>query len=59
VNDELVARLADALGVPLSPERRAAAAESLAAQVAAGGGAAPEELDGVEPAVRFEPEPRT
>jgi hypothetical protein len=55
VNEQLVAALARAVGLPLPPERGAEAAASLDAQIAAGGGSSAEELEGVEPAIVFEP----
>lgn len=55
MNEDAVAALAEAVGLPLPPERLAETAASLAAQIEAGGGATAEELDGVEPAVVFEP----
>jgi hypothetical protein len=55
MNDELISELARALAVPIPPERLAGVAESLAAQIAGGGGLSPDELDGIEPAVVFDP----
>jgi hypothetical protein len=55
VNDEAVAALAEAVGLPLPPDRVAQTAAALAAQIAAGGGSTAEELEGVEPATTFEP----
>ena len=55
MNEELVAALAEAVGLPLPPERVAEVAASLEGQIAAGGGSTAEELEGVEPAIRFEP----
>ena len=55
MNEQLVAALAQALGLPLPPERVADVAASLDAQIAAGGGSSAEELEGVEPAFAFEP----
>jgi hypothetical protein len=55
MNDEAISELARALGMPLTAEQRAGVAESLSAQIAGGGGLTAEELDGVEPAVIFEP----
>jgi hypothetical protein len=55
VNEQLVAALARALGVPLPPERVAELAASLDAQIAAGGGSSAEELEGVEPAIVLDP----
>jgi hypothetical protein len=55
VNEEVVAALARAVGVPLAPERLAEVAATLEAQIVAGGGSSPDELEGVEPAVAFDP----
>jgi hypothetical protein len=55
MSEELVSELAKALEMPLLPERRAGVAERLAAQIAGGGGLSADELDGVEPAIVFEP----
>jgi len=55
VRDELVAVLAEAVGLPLPADRLSGTAESLEAQIAAGGGSTAEELEGVEPAITFEP----
>jgi hypothetical protein len=55
MNEELVAALADALGVPLPAERLAAVAAQLEGQLAGQGGSSAEELEGVEPAIVFEP----
>ena len=55
MNEELISELARALEVPIPPERRAGVAERLAAQIAGGGGLPADELDGVEPAIVFEP----
>ena len=55
MNEQVVAALAQALGLPLPPERVADVAASLDAQIAAGGGSSAEELEGVEPAIVFEP----
>jgi hypothetical protein len=55
LNEELVAALAVAVGLPLPAERVAEAAAALEAQIAAGGGSTAEELEGVEPAFVFEP----
>jgi len=55
VNDELVAALANALGVPIPPDRLAGVSGQLAGQLADEGGMAVEELEGVEPAIVFEP----
>ena len=55
MNEELVAALAEALGAPLPPERVAAVTAALEGQLAGHGGSSAEELDGVEPALGFEP----
>ena len=55
MNEELVAALARAVGLPLPADRVAEATASLEAQIAAGGGSTPEELEGVEPAFVFAP----
>ena len=55
MNEEPVAALAAAVGLPLPADRVAGVAASLEAQIAAGGGSTAEELEGVEPAIVFEP----
>jgi hypothetical protein len=55
VNEELVAALAAAVGLPLPDDRLAEVTASLEAQIAGGGGSTAEELEGVEPAFTFEP----
>jgi hypothetical protein len=55
INDELVAALAAAVGLPLPAERVAEVAAALEAQIEAGGGSSAEELERVEPAIAFEP----
>jgi hypothetical protein len=55
VNEELVATLARALEVPVPSDRIAGVAEQLAGQLAGEGGMTPAELEGVEPAIVFEP----
>ena len=55
MNDELVAALANALGVPIPPDRLAGVSAQLAGQLADEGGMAVEELEGVESAIVFEP----
>jgi hypothetical protein len=55
MNEELVQALANALAVPLPPERLAAVADRLESQLADQGGSAADELEGVEPAIVFEP----
>ena len=54
MNEQLVAALAEAAGLPLPPERVAELTEALAAQISAGGGSTAEELEGVEPALAFD-----
>jgi hypothetical protein len=55
VNEELVAALARALDVPVPPDRIPGLAEQLAEQLAGEGGMTDAELQGVEPAIVFEP----
>ena len=55
MNEELVAAWADALDAPIPPDRIAAVAAQLAGQLAGEGGMTAEELEGVEPAIVFEP----
>ncbi len=55
MNEELVAALADALDVQLPAERLAAVAAQLEGQLAGQGGSSAEEIEGVEPAIVFEP----
>ena len=55
MNEHLIAALAAALGAPLPPERLAAVAAQLEGQIAGQGGFSAEELEGVEPAIVFEP----
>jgi hypothetical protein len=55
VNEAVVAALARAVGLPLPDERLQATGASLEAQIAAGGGSTADELEGVEPAVVFDP----
>ena len=55
MNEHLIAELAAALGAPLPPERLAVVAAQLEEQIAGQGGFSAEELDGVEPAIVFEP----
>ena len=55
MNEELVAVLARAVGLPLPLPRVAEVAAALEGQIAAGGGSSAEELEGVEPAIEFEP----
>ena len=55
MNEHLIEALAVALGAPLPPERLAAVAAQLEEQIAGQGGFSAEELDGVEPAIVFEP----
>lgn len=55
VTQDVVAALAEALGLPLAAERVAGVAEQLTAQLAGRGGLPAEELEGVEPAIVFDP----
>jgi hypothetical protein len=55
MNEELVAALAHALGVPIPPDRVAAVSAQLEGQLTGKGGMPAEELEGVEPAIVFEP----
>lgn len=55
MNEELVAALARALGVPLPADRVVEVAAQLEGQLAGQGGFSAEELEGVEPAIVFEP----
>jgi hypothetical protein len=55
MKEELVAALAEALDVPLPSERLAGVTAQVEGQLAGRGGASPEELEGVEPAIVFEP----
>jgi hypothetical protein len=55
MNEAVVAALARAVGLPVPDERLQEAAASLEAQITAGGGSSPDELEGVEPAVVFDP----
>jgi hypothetical protein len=55
VTEELVAALARALDVPVPPDRITGVAEQLAGQLAAEGGMSAAEVEGVEPAIVFEP----
>lgn len=55
MNEELVAALAVAFEVPLPSERLVAVAGQLEGQLSGQGGSSPEELEGVEPAIVFEP----
>jgi hypothetical protein len=55
MNEELVAALAAAVGLPLPADRVADVAASFRAQIDAGGGATAEDLDDVEPATVFDP----
>jgi hypothetical protein len=56
VSEETVAALADTVGLPLPPERRAAVLELLETLVRGGGGATADELAGLEPATEFDPQ---
>jgi hypothetical protein len=55
MNDELVAALAAELGAPLPPERLAAVVTQLQGQLAGHRRVSAEELEGVEPAIVFDP----
>jgi hypothetical protein len=55
MNEELVAALAEALDAPIPPDRVAAVSAQLAGQLAGEGGMTADELEGVEPAIVFEP----
>ncbi len=55
MNEQVVAALARALDAPIPADRVAAVAEQLEAQLAGRGGMPAEELEGVEPALAFEP----
>ena len=55
MNEELVAALANALGVPIPPDRIAGVSAQLSGQLAGQGGMTAEELEGVQPAIVFEP----
>jgi hypothetical protein len=55
MNEDLVGALADALGAPLAATDYAAVAIQLEGQLAGQGGSSAEELEGVEPAIVFEP----
>ena len=56
MNEEIVSALARALGVPLRAEGLTEVAAQLQGQISEQGGLSAEELDGVEPAIVFEPE---
>lgn len=55
MNDDLVAALAAELGAPLPPGRLAAVAAQLQAQLAGHRTLPTDELDGIEPALAFDP----
>jgi len=55
MTSELVAALAAELGAPLPPERLAAVVTQLQGQLAGHRRLAAEELEGVEPAIVFDP----
>jgi len=55
MNEDLVAQLAAALAAPIRATDRAAVATQLEAQLTDQGGSSAEEVEGVEPAIVFEP----
>jgi hypothetical protein len=55
MNEDLVAQLAAALGAPIPATDRAEVATQLKGQLAGQGGSSAEEVEGVEPAIVFEP----
>jgi hypothetical protein len=55
VTEDLVAALARALDVPIPADRIAGVSEQLAGQLAGEGGMPAAQLEGVEPAIVFEP----
>ena len=55
MNEESVAAIAEAVGLPLPPERVGGVAELLEALTHDGGGVTPDEVVGVEPAMGFDP----
>jgi hypothetical protein len=55
VNEESVAALAEAVGLPLRPESAGAVAELLGSLTREGGGVTPDEVASVEPASSFDP----
>jgi len=55
VNEDTVAALAEAAGLPMPPERLARVAELLERLTRAGAGVTPDEVASVEPAVEFDP----
>ncbi len=55
MNEQLVAALAREFGVPLPDERAAQVAAQLEGQITGRGGLTGEALEGVEPAIVFEP----
>jgi hypothetical protein len=55
MNEELVEALAEALDVPLPPERLVAVTAQVQGQLAGRGGSSAEEVEGVEPAIVFDP----
>ena len=55
MNEESVAALAEAVGLPLPSERVGGVAELLGSLTRDGGGVTPDEVAGVEPASSFDP----
>jgi hypothetical protein len=55
MNEHLVSQLAAALAAPIPATDRAAVATQLEAQLTDQGGSSAEEVEGVEPAIVFEP----
>ena len=55
MNEESVAAIAEAVGLPLPSERVGGVAELLEALTRDGGGVTPDEVAGLEPAVTFDP----
>ena len=53
MNEESVAALAEAVGLPLPPERVGGVAELLGSLTRDGGGVTPDEVAGVEPAIEL------
>jgi hypothetical protein len=55
MNEDLVAQLAAALGAPIPATDQAVVATQLEGQLAGQGGSSAEDVEGVEPAIVFEP----